>query len=269
VDCVVVAHGTTPRHQIETAMAAVLEAIGQGTLRPPDSRGIFREAVTVEALLDPAAAGSLDESPAVYGKRLQMLTDTVPVFGEEAYRALREQVFRWYLRGHDGQRPFAFLASELVRYRRSYWAWQTAASAGRDDGAARLRLAKLDSTRLVTVAGLLFLLGEGACREDPVAWVLERLDLTPLERLLHVVRAGAPETAEVLHDLYARTHAHLASPAAREALTRSPERGASRAPAASAADLTENVAALRAAVNAALLERRGHWPDWFFESLLL
>ncbi|MEO0422339.1 MAG: nucleotidyltransferase domain-containing protein [Pseudomonadota bacterium] len=278
VDCVVVGGDAVDEHESAPAMARVLQAIEDTGLRAPRAGGFFRRVVRRAELLDPRGLGKLDESPHVYGKRLQCLLDTQPLTQPARYRALRSEVLRWFTLGQGTSAPLALLASELVRYRRSYVAYQTYDFTHSDEDSWRLRMVKLRSSRLVTVAGLLALVGESSVREDPIAYVEDRLDLSPLDRLLQVMAPSRPALAIAVAEHYAEAHGAVSAASSRRALVGEGD-PVDRERLASAETTTLGVwlpPALDSAledlardVNDFFLTQRGHWASWFFHALLL
>ena len=279
VDCVLVAARGVSSAAAVHAGEAVIDAVAQAGLRPPKRGGFFRQAVNEDQLLDPACRGSLDESPNVYGKRLQLLLDSRPLVGHERFRRLRGELLAWFACAQPADTPFALLASELVRYRRSYWAYQyhalddAAQGGGSSSDSWGLRMAKLRSSRMITVAGLLALVGAGSVQDDPVAWVAARLDATPLARLLAVVEQwGGEGVASTLGQHYTRAQMAIETPESRQVLL---TRRVYDLPAATGEapplvdDLDATLTALSETVNGFFLARQRDWAPWFFASLLM
>ncbi len=272
VDCVLVAKADASPAAVSAGVEAVLEAVEASGLRPPALHGTFRKAVTAARLLDPAALGALDESPSVFGKRLQLLLDTRAVVHEATYRALRGEVLDWYTRWQPRSEPLALLASELVRYRRSYRAWQTFRFDHGEADSWRLRMAKLASSRLVTVAALLWLIGEALAHEAPVNWLAAHLDQPPLQRLHGVLAHYDGAAAAALLDACESLHAIIESPAQRQRLLDAPPIGLDDlvgALPACGAGVDAPAQALEALLSDFLLARRDDWAPWFYRAMLL
>ncbi|MGR8920677.1 MAG: hypothetical protein ACU85V_13760, partial [Gammaproteobacteria bacterium] len=178
-----------------TLCTTVLEVLGDCGLEPPKADGIYRTPVGRDALLDERARGSLDETPDVFGKRMQCLLDARPLFNDAAFVALRRDLLRWY--GEPFQRldpaaSWTLLINDLSRYLHAYAGWQQHKFARSADDSWLLRQMKLRSSRLVTFAGLLFLAGASNSRPDKQAWLAARLGLSPLERVGCVMRERDP-----------------------------------------------------------------------------
>jgi predicted nucleotidyltransferase len=271
-DCVLVVRAGTDDAALARAAGFVWEAVQSIGLRVPRADSLFRDAVTAAQLLDPRAAGALDETPSVYGKRLQLLTDTAAVFAAERFGELRLEVLQWFVRWQPSDTPLAFLASELIRYRRSYCAYQRFCFAHDDTDSWHLRMAKLGSSRLLTVAGLLFLLGEAGRQENPVSWVAQRLDLSPLARTLDVMGRYAPHRAERVSTLYSAVQSALGAARVRDGLLASGPVSQAHLEDGSVPlgyGLDELLVELSRELNEFLLRRQGDWPGWFFRALLL
>lgn len=151
----------------------------------PKPRGIFAEPTSTAALCDPASRGVVDESPALFGKRIQLLLEGRPVLHEDAFRRLLERVLRWYGFGEPQPPPFAewsYLLHDLGRYRHSLavrYQWLN-----REVPAVWQPLVvKSLFSRTLNLAGLQVLLGEASTAESPIDRLLDRLPATPLERL--------------------------------------------------------------------------------------
>ena len=186
IDCIMVlCPGTSPRDGKRLA-AEVHQILIGSPLRAPKPDGIYRQALSMEALLDRTALGSLSEAPEVFGKRMQLLLDARPVFGFDQFERARRAVIDWYAADFVATAPergWTFLQNDLMRYLHSYAGWQQFKFARSADDSWQLRQAKLRTSRLLTFAALLFLLGESARDGDKQAWLVTRLSMTPLQRL--------------------------------------------------------------------------------------
>lgn len=272
-DCLLIARDGAPAPAVAAEVAAVMAVFAAAGLRLPKASGIYRDALPRARLLEPAARGSLRETPAVFGQRMQMLLDARPVYAAARFARLRGDILRWYGSGFfadDGRHGWTFLVHELQRYVHAYSAWQQYQLARSADDSWELRQAKLAGSRLVTFAGLLFLLGHSSHRADKLAWLESRLDATPLERIGRIMRdCGADGFAAVLA-AYETLHARLADGDVRAALlTGGPDESTGFTGAASAAyaELTPSATALRMALTAFLATRWGEWDARFFAHL--
>ncbi len=191
---------------VSEAIAAVFARAREYGLAVPKADGIFRAAITPASLVDPAALGSLDESPATFGRRMQFLLDARPVFGAEAFHQLQARVLDWYCspaRKLPAEAPWDYLQGDLVRYAHAYRNWQSFRHARTAEDSWALRQAKLRLVRYVTWMGLYLLVAEArAMGGEAEAWLLSKLELTPLERIVHVLEGEAPQAAARIVEAY-------------------------------------------------------------------
>jgi len=275
-DCLLVARDGASDGAVRDDVERVMHALAGIGLALPKADGIYRQAVTRAALLDPAARGCLDEAPAVFGKRMQCLLDARPLAGDAAFARLREDVVAWYAEDFVAsrtRRSWSALVNDLSRYLHAYAVWQQFKTASSADDSWALRQAKLRSVRMLTFAGLLCLLGASNHREDKVAWLLERLDATPLERLARLMHEhDEAATFDALLRAYDSAHAVLADPTARAALVALPlaraqaTRDATDGPYGRIRVASEQVLSL---LTRFILARHGEWDERFFVRLLL
>ena len=154
----------------------------------PRSGGIFGGSVRASALLDRSTRGKLDESPLVYGPRIQWLLDAQVIGNAERGEWLREAILDWFHDDAEADDGWQFLRDELARYVAALHVrdrWRD-----RERPAVWLRRAvKLGYSRLVQSQGLLCLLGRSATStpksENTCAGrvALPAFQLTPLERV--------------------------------------------------------------------------------------
>jgi hypothetical protein len=202
--------------------AAVFETIAALGLRPPKADGIYRDTVTLAALCSPRDRGSLEEPPARFGKRMQLLLDARAVWGEAAFLGAQREVLDWYAGDYlavETEAQWTLLLNDWSRYLHAYAGWQQHKRSHTDDDSWYLRQAKLRSSRVLTFAGLLFLLGDSSTRGlRKVDWVHAQLALTPVERVGLVMTAyDEAGFRQVLAD-YECIHRLLSAPEVRDAL---------------------------------------------------
>ena len=274
IDCIVVA-----RHKSDLPLAAEAAAINDGLstlqLRPAKARGIYREPVTVAALTDIAALGSLSEPPEIFGKRIQCLLDARPIFGASRFSTLQREILEWYGTGFFAANPsrgWTYLINDLTRYLHAYAAWQQYKTERTADDSWWLRQSKLRTTRVVTVAGMLLLLGESSLRVDKLAWLNHRLRLTPLERVCDVMARYDGAALARFMDAYNAAHALAADPGHRRHLIEGGPASIAELPGEPDplyARVNESSAAIMSILTTFLLDRRCDWDARFFERLLL
>ena len=272
-DCLMIARDGAPAPAVADEVAAVMAVFAAAGLRLPKASGIYRDATPRALLLEPAARGSLRETPTVFGQRMQVLLDARPVYAPAHFAQLRSDILRWYGSGSfadDGRQGWTFLLHELQRYVHAYSGWQQYLLTRSKDDSWELRQAKLAGSRLVTSAGLLLLLGHSNHRVDKLAWLDLQLAATPLERIGRVMTDCGADGFAVVLDAYETLHARLADGAARAALLAGgPDESAGFARPASPAfaALTAPATALRMALTTFLAERWGRWDPRFFAHL--
>ena len=205
--------------RVPDAFFDVVERCG---LKPPKADGIYRRTVHTPVLCQPALRGSLEEPAEYFGKRMQLLLDARAVLGETAFAGAQRDVLAWYAGDTLARYPDAqwtLLINDLMRYLHAYAGWQQFKfSHGADDG-WYLRQAKLRSSRVLTFAGLLLLLGASSTLgTGKFEWLAARLPLSPLARVaLVMLPIDAAAFTRLLVD-YEAVHALLATPAVRAQL---------------------------------------------------
>lgn len=189
------------------------EAIRELNLPVPKSSGIFSQAVTKTELCDSSTVGKLDESPSLFGKRIQLLLDSQPVWGENEFKQLQSEILTRYQIPPESNDPFDcfYLTNDLLRYQRALamrYQFQS-----RDLPLEWRKLnTKFRHSRFINHFGLLLLLGEMTIQ--PVAkaeWLRKGLSWTPLERIaatflrhrdsrFHIIMRGYSQFLEWMDD---------------------------------------------------------------------
>lgn len=230
----------------------------------PKAEGIFARPLTRDQLFDPSTLGVIDEEMAVFGVRMQLLLEGRAVFGEPQLQSLwRGIVARFIEPKCTGPNLWRALLDDLLRYHRSLCARYRFIERSDPAQAAELQL-KAGYSRLINVAGLLFLLGESLNSPDPVEWLHARLQWTPLERIANIAECHDQEFTSGVLGRYDRFLAALQDDDFRREL-------AAGANSARLRELHESAGELKRAVVGFLLDRtgRGAWPAAFLEQLLL
>ncbi|MSR16057.1 MAG: hypothetical protein EXR86_16210 [Gammaproteobacteria bacterium] len=223
LDCVILREpGDIEGDMVNAALSVLMAVIEQSGLRAPKRDGIYRHAISVEALCESSSLGDLTESPEIFGKRMQLLLDSRAITGEKEFVSARQGVLEWY---RSAGRRFSFegewdyLLRDLMRYAHSYWNWQLFKFDCSNDDSWFLRQAKLRSSRILTWFGLWVLVWGAAERGgEGSRWLAENLDRTPLERVELVMGEFCPEQFHELAVAYEAAFAALADPVVRRAL---------------------------------------------------
>ncbi len=224
VDCIIVLRDEISVAEGEAQVGVIHELLAHSPFKAPKPDGIYRRGIVRKALLEHAALGSLNESAETFGKRMQLLLDARPLFGGQRFHALQRAIIGWY--GSDflttsPSRSWTYLSHDLMRYLHSYAAWQQFKFKRSADDSWQLRQAKFRTSRLLTFAALMFLLGESDRDANKMDWLHQRLALTPLQRLHSIMRIYEPKAYCELLSAYETSFAILADSAVRASLVAS------------------------------------------------
>ncbi len=164
---------------------------------PPDRNGIFTRVTTPCVLCDKSAHGNLDYARHVFGLRIQLLTDSQPLYGSEALQQLQTNIIRWYCQ--PDYSPFSgsalqYFLADLKRYYASYAIWHQYRFDKTFNDSWLMRQIKMHHSRLASFAALAITAiniasdhqsNNNQLDEKHIASELaKQLKLTPLERLL-------------------------------------------------------------------------------------
>ena len=275
LDGIVVVDDRCDSGEATALVERVYAALRDCPLRLPKTAGIFRSPVTPGALCAPGARGSLVEAPAVFGKRIQFLLDTRPLYGAAAYSTLQGRILEWYagsIPALDADAQCSLLINDLQRYRHAYAGWQRHKYERSAEDGWYLRQAKLRTSRALTFAGLLLLLGASSRRPDKLDWLRARLALTPLERVHAVMGETDPAGFRHVADAYDRLHALLSDSRIRAELVEASPASAATAPARHPpvyVEIHRLSGELQRRLSRFVLERRDEWHPDFFSELML
>lgn len=270
---VILADGVDPDSAVSrAAYESIFSVCPDLQLEQPNPKGVFGTPCRLGQLCGDRV-GKADEPLRDFGKRLLLLLETQPIFGDEAYDEVISSVVAQYATNYvasDPKKEWTFLMNDLIRYFRSLcvnYQWDFEREK-REQGKWPLRNVKLRNSRLIMYGGLLFLLGEASKeRVDKVTWLKERLRLTPLERLAWVYEQNRDYNFHRISGLYNSFLAKVGDPHVRGALK-------------SIADYDERFrnevyADLKSASDALVAElirfvfaRRQDWSERFFEYLI-
>lgn len=275
LDCIIVLRDEVAPAQGEAQLAFVHDLLRQTPFKAPKAAGIYRQGVRRAALLDRASLGSLDESPQIFGKRMQLLLDARPVFGAAQLKALQSDILVWY--GSDfltssPSRGWTYLCNDVMRYLHSYAAWQQFKFERSADDSWQLRQAKFRTSRVLTFAAMMFLLGQSDRYPHKLSWLHSRLCLTPMQRIHAIMADYDPAAYGQLLLAYESCFAALADPAVRAQLVATGPNSEGRMEVAYD-DAYERIRQSSAAIVRALTEfalaRRDDWGARFFAHWLL
>ena len=270
---IVLRDGLAPA-ELEAQVAIVHDLFLSAPFKAPKADGIYRHGIARATLLDPAALGSLSESPEIFGKRIALLLDARPVFGSGRFHALQGAVIEWY--GSDflaasPSRAWTYLSNDLMRYLHSYAGWQQYKFTRTVDDSWQLRQAKFRTSRLLSFAALMFLLGESDRDVHKMAWLHQRLALTPLQRLFDVMRIYDATAYGAMLEAYETCYAAFSDSRVRATLVATGPDADTRmnAPLAPAyQDIKAASSVLSQLLTEFALARRAAWGARFFERWL-
>ncbi|MCL1464948.1 hypothetical protein [Argonema galeatum] len=254
-----------------------LESLTTLTIRRPKDTGVFADPTNQKQLL--GDVGKADESMKVFGKRLLLLLETQPVYGDESYAKLLNVIVDRYADKYvqrEPQKEWTFLLNDLIRYFRAIcvnYQWDFDNEAGKWP----LRNVKLRHSRIVMYSGLLMLLGEASKeRRNKVDWLKERLKMTPLERLEWVYEQNKDWNFHRIAEPYNVFLYQISIPQVRTKLNVDPaydnredeDSYKKRYDIPEFSALKANSNGLIAELWRFLLARRGSWTEEFFEYLI-
>lgn len=262
--------------QARAIMQEVWERLQPLELRLPKSWGIFVEPASIASLTRPGALGDLNDSRTVFGKRLQCLLDSQPLFRAEGFRQVQKAILDWYATAFATQaasKQWTYLLNDLIRYYRSYAAWQQFELKIEWDDSWYIRNAKLRGSRLIMYAGMLLLLGESSRRQPPdkVNWLLEQLTMTTLERVVWCMQQYGEDDVTTLLQCYETFLAAMADDDIRNALIDQAPRTLDELPPAmipAYAPIQEGTARLMSILTRFVLNRADDWHPRFLQYLL-
>lgn len=193
-----------------------------GPLRP-EPGGIFATPIAAGELADPQYRGALSDSPVRFGKRIQLLLDAQPIWGEP--EAGRSAALRFYgiedsnerldQSSCDG-REGIYLFNDLVRYHRSLCTMTQWLPNAESDKARRLKL-KVRFSRFLNYLGLLLPLAQAIDRGNVAESLAPYWNRTPLERVLEFAHEEHGATVEAFCRSYEAFLAFLEMPGPSEA----------------------------------------------------
>ncbi|MEM7467522.1 MAG: hypothetical protein AAF387_11670 [Pseudomonadota bacterium] len=271
-DCIVILNQSVGASIQQQLMRDVEKCYDDVGLRRAKSTGIYSHPVQSNELLANAGRGSLNDSPAIYGKRIQTLLDARPVINEAAFQRLQMRVLDWFNPeiSTAGLR-YEFLLNEIRRYLAAYASWQYFKFDRDEDDGWLLRQAKLGLTRRTTVAALALVIGTINDANKDVE-IGHFMPLAPLKRIVSIfelygefdLRAEYVECYEranqLLHDTRVRAELIVKSPAAL------PLRRAELP--ASFLQLEQDADRLRAMLILFAQRRQVDWPTAWYSGLL-
>lgn len=199
---VVLSDDYTDEAEREEAYSSIWQALPD--VQRPKQSGVFGSPCSLRELCG-ELLGDSNESLGNLGKRMLLLLETQPVFGDENFRVVLDETLKKYANFYvreDATKEWTFLLNDLIRYFR-YLCVNYQWDFEHDPWKWRLRNIKLRHSRLIMYAGLMFLLGEASKeREDKIEWMRPKLRLTPLERIAYCYQQNSDWSFKRIAGLY-------------------------------------------------------------------
>jgi len=259
----------------EKAMQAVWQVLEPLGLRLPKSYGIYATPASHEQICDYSTLGQIADDRDIFGKRMQVLLDAKPVYGQHAFRQLQRGLLERYADGfliYDQRREWVYLLNDLLRYFRSYCGWHQFDLSHEAIDNWYMRNAKLRNSRIPMFAALIFLLGECSKeKKDKIGWLEKHLEMTVLERLQFVYEQNNDDNFPVLLRAYEYYLAEMAKEPVRKKLLGTIPASLEELHNTSLPEyeiLHENSKTILSELTRFTLARYGQWSEAFFEYLL-
>lgn len=273
IDCIVIVDDRKEfdHEQVALMVRKIRAELIKTGLRPSKANGIYCRPIRTSRLLDPNGRGSLTEEAAIFGTRMQLLLDARPIYQPSEFQSLRAQLLAWYGCSQNRMTHCTHLLNDLSRYLHAYAVWQQFKfSRSKHDG-WYLRQAKLRSTRIVTFAGLLFIIGE-ATASDYETDIGRELNRTPLGRIQSAFNSYAGVEFRAVIEIYELLHQMLSDASIREELVRLSPISQDEVPTqytGTYARIHDLSGELMEHLTEFILSRRGDWSSHIFHSWLL
>ena len=259
----------------QKAMQAVWHALDPLGLALPKSTGIYVTPSSYGQICDHNTLGVIADDKNIFGKRMQVLLDAKPVYGDEYFQKLISGVLERYAAGfliYDQKKEWVYLLNDLIRYFRSYSAWQQFNLSHDSVDSWYMRNTKLRNSRILMFAALVFLLGECSKeKKDKISWLQEHLLLTPLQRIEHIYTLNNDDGFNILLDAYEVFMTRMNSSKVRNILVEAKPESLEELHSMELPEFDElrsNSDIMIKELTRFVLDRRGDWSQAFFEYLL-
>lgn len=259
----------------QKAMQTVWDALEPLGLPLPKSTGIYVTPASHDQICDYATLGLIADDKNIFGKRMQILLDAKPVYGEENFQNLVQGLLERYAAGfliYDQQKEWVYLLNDLIRYFRSYCAWHQFDLSNDPIDSWHMRNTKLRNSRIPMFAAMILLLGECSKeKKDKIGWLHEHLLLTPMQRIEKVYQLNNDEGFSILLDAYEIFMRRMNSSEVRKVLVEANPKSLEELRKIDLPDYNElqaNSDIIIKELTHFVLDRRGNWSEAFFEYLL-
>jgi len=259
----------------QTAMQAVWEALDPLGLPLPKSTGIYVTPASHSQICDHSTLGLIADDKNTFGKRMQVLLDAKPIYGQDNFQTLAQGLLERYAAGfliHDQRKEWVYLLNDLIRYLRSYCAWHQFDLTNDPIDSWHMRNTKLRNSRIPMFAALIFLLGECSKEKiDKIGWLREHLLLTPMQRIEKVYALNNDDGFNILLDAYEVFMTRINSAEVRKILIEANPKTLAELRDMDLPEYNElhaNSDIIIKELTRFILDRRGDWSGAFFEYLL-
>ncbi len=259
----------------QKAMQTVWDALEPLGLPLPKSTGIYVTPASHSQICDHDTLGLIADDKNIFGKRMQILLDAKPVYGEENFQILVQGLLERYAAGfliYDQQKEWVYLLNDLIRYFRSYCAWHQFDLSNDPIDSWHMRNTKLRNSRIPMFAAMILLLGECSKeKKDKIGWLHEHLLLTPMQRIEKVYQLNNDEGFNILLDAYEIFMRRMNSSEVRKVLVEANPKSLVELRKIDLPDYNElhaNSDIIIKELTHFVLDRRGDWSEAFFEYLL-
>jgi len=259
----------------QKAMQAVWDALDPLGMPLPKSSGIYVSPASHSQICDHGTLGLIADDKNIFGKRMQILLDAKPVYGEENFQILVQGLLERYAAGfliYDQQKEWVYLLNDLIRYFRSYCAWHQFDLSNDPIDSWHMRNTKLRNSRIPMFAAMILLLGECSKeKKDKIGWLHEHLLLTPMQRIEKVYQLNNDEGFIILLDAYEIFMRRMNSSEVRKVLVEANPKSLEELRKIDLPDYNElqaNSDIIIKELTHFVLDRRGNWSEAFFEYLL-
>lgn len=259
----------------QKAMQAIWDALDPLGLPLPKSTGIYVTPASHDQICDYSSLGVIADDKNIFGKRMQILLDAKPIYGEDNFQKLVLDLLERYAAGfliHDQKKEWVYLLNDLIRYFRSYCAWHQFDLSNDPIDSWHMRNTKLRNSRIPMFAALIFLLGECSKEKiDKIGWISEHLLLTPMQRIEKVYALNNDGGFDILLGAYEVFMTRMNSPEVRKVLVEANPESLEELRTIDVPDYNElhaNSDIIIKELTRFVLDRRDDWSDAFFEYLL-
>ena len=259
----------------QNAMHSVWDVLEPLGMPLPKSTGIYVTPASHSQICDHGTLGLIADDKNTFGKRMQVLLDAKPVYGENNFQILVQGLLERYAAGfliHDQKKEWVYLLNDLIRYLRSYCAWHQFDLTNDPIDSWHMRNTKLRNSRIPMFAALIFLLGECSKeKKNKIGWLGEHLLLTPIQRIEKVYQLNNDDGFNIFLDAYEVFMTRMNSPEVRKVLVEANPKTLDDLRAMNLPvydELHANSDILIRELTRFVLDRRGDWSEEFYEYLL-